>query len=174
MRLPRCPLFIQIRISISQSGTVMLETPPMMELDRFREFEDLGFEVLIHTPYHVTLNRIGLHIDFWPTADKWMTFGQTRLGNQPDLIKAVESGDLKMPETARQAQCSRCDSEIWWVKTSRGKNMPVNRDGGGHFNCGEKKPRKVRVRRPSRPNKGSVVVEATPIDDIARVRELLP
>ncbi len=36
-------------------------------------------------------------------------------------------------EPPRAASCRSCNAEIWWVKTRRDKNMPVNPDDSPHF-----------------------------------------
>ena len=39
----------------------------------------------------------------------------------------------EIPKGTPQARCRSCEAPIWWVKTERGKNMPVNADGTSHF-----------------------------------------
>ena len=36
-------------------------------------------------------------------------------------------------EPPRAATCRSCNATIWWVKTRRDKNMPVNPDDTSHF-----------------------------------------
>ena len=54
-----------------------------------------------------------------------------------------ESGEwvYEVPTNKKSSKCRSCQGEIWWVKTKKGKNVPVNKDGVCHFDtCTEKRP----------------------------------
>jgi hypothetical protein len=40
---------------------------------------------------------------------------------------------FKIPRGTEPSQCRSCKSEIFWIKTKKGKNMPTNPDGTSHF-----------------------------------------
>ena len=38
-----------------------------------------------------------------------------------------------IPEGTKESVCRSCDAKVFWIKTARGKNMPVDPDGHSHF-----------------------------------------
>lgn len=43
---------------------------------------------------------------------------------------------FEIPEGTEPARCRGCKAVIFWIKTERGRNMPVDPDGTSHFaNC---------------------------------------
>jgi hypothetical protein len=40
---------------------------------------------------------------------------------------------FEIPKDTPAALCRGCKATIYWIKTSKGKNMPVNPDGTSHF-----------------------------------------
>lgn len=40
---------------------------------------------------------------------------------------------FEIPKGTGSSKCRGCQEFIWWIKTSSGKNMPVNADGTSHF-----------------------------------------
>lgn len=38
-----------------------------------------------------------------------------------------------IPKGTPVAKCRSCGASIQWIKTTKGKNMPVNADGTSHF-----------------------------------------
>lgn len=39
----------------------------------------------------------------------------------------------EIPAGTDAAKCRGCHAVIYWIKTPKGKNMPVDRDGRSHF-----------------------------------------
>ncbi len=47
---------------------------------------------------------------------------------------------FEIPQDAKKSNCRSCDATVYWIKTAKGKNMPVNPDGSSHFgNCPDAK-----------------------------------
>ena len=47
----------------------------------------------------------------------------------------------EVPTHKKASKCRSCQAEIWWVKSKKGKNVPVNKDGVCHYEtCTEKRP----------------------------------
>ena len=47
---------------------------------------------------------------------------------------------FEIPADSKKANCRSCDATIYWIKTAKGNNMPVNPDGSSHFgNCPDSK-----------------------------------
>lgn len=88
---------------------------------------------------HVVITSDKLHISLWPTSTdaddrpKWMVFGKTFHAAPSTMAAAYRDGRLKMPLEAKQAKCRSCDADIWWMKTSNGKNIPLDVNGTAHF-----------------------------------------
>lgn len=52
----------------------------------------------------------------------------------------------EVPTHKKASKCRSCQAEIWWVKSKKGKNVPVNADGICHYEtCTEKRPAPVQT-----------------------------
>ena len=71
------------------------------------------------------------------------SFGSTKFGDEaPAQRYQNDKGEWlwKIPEGKRASSCNKCKQEIFWVKSKKGKNVPVDKSGVCHFDtCPEKK-----------------------------------
>jgi hypothetical protein len=70
---------------------------------------------------------------------------QVASGGDEAPAKRYQNADgewvYEVPTHKKASKCRSCQGEIWWVKTKKGKNVPVNKDGVCHFDtCTERKP----------------------------------
>lgn len=108
----------------------------MTEQDVIREFAALGFVHRIENEgKHWIFSHPDMHLGFWPSSGKWYAFGKHFKATPAQVISAYKAGRFKMPPGSAdsQAKCRSCGADIWWVETSGGKNMPIDRDGNSHF-----------------------------------------
>ena len=57
----------------------------------------------------------------------WTTV-QARLSE----LERASTSQQPMPDDARHAQCRRCGAGIWWVRSHRGRWIPLEADGDSH------------------------------------------
>ena len=94
--------------------------------------ERAGFTVTHHNnDRHWVLRGRGLRVDYWPTRNKFQVFGKVFRASVQDFIQAVHEGQYTRPDNS--SRCKRCGDPIQWVKTARGKWMPLDQDGGAHM-----------------------------------------
>jgi hypothetical protein len=75
---------------------------------------------------------------------------QVASGGDEAPAKRYQNADgewvYEVPTHKKASKCRSCQGEIWWVKTKKGKNVPVNKDGVCHFDtCSEKREAPVAV-----------------------------
>ena len=94
--------------------------------------ERAGFAVTEHNGgKHWVLRGRGLKADFWPTVSKFQVFGKVFHASVSDFIQAAHEGRYTRPNNV--SRCKRCGDPICWIKTARGKWMPLDQDGGAHM-----------------------------------------
>ncbi len=96
-------------------------------------FERAGFEVLIHTPYHYQLKRHDALVDWWPTKNKFMAFGQVFKSTPQRLVEGINSGAIAMPADTRPVNCRRCGRPVFLVRSKKASWFPVEANGINHI-----------------------------------------
>lgn len=108
-------------------------------------FEEAGFDVEWHNEgRHFKAISDEVVISGWPNmltwqgcGCKWMVYGKVFPATPERVLEFFEAGRFQMPDEAEEATCRNCGETIWWIVTSKGKNMPLDSDGEAHFNlCG--------------------------------------
>ena len=95
--------------------------------------ERAGFAVSQHNGgKHWVLKGRGIRADYWPSSNKFQVFGKVFQASVQDFISAATAGEYAKPDKPA-AHCSQCNAPIYWVKTRKGKWMPLDVDGGPHF-----------------------------------------
>ncbi len=95
--------------------------------------ERAGFAVSQHNGgKHWVLKGCGLRADYWPTVGKFQVFGKVFQASVEDFIAAATVGRYTKPDTP-PSRYKRCNAPIYWVRTHKGKWMPLDVDGGSHF-----------------------------------------
>lgn len=81
---------------------------------------------------HWIISGRGLRLHHWPTSGRWMAYGRVWRSSAGAVVRALDAGRIRMPDDARQARCRRCEAEIWWRRSDRGRWMPLDADGDSH------------------------------------------
>lgn len=104
-------------------------------------FERCDFKVTLRNmDTHVIFDHTNgkLQIAYWPTTGTWMAWGRTWKRSTPEqVIEAFRVGRLWMPtELVHRVQlCKHCHKTMYWAKTTKGNNVPLNEDGSIHRGC---------------------------------------
>lgn len=100
-----------------------------------KKFQHAGIKVTIqrdsrHWKLHAPNGAI---VGFWPNTGTCWAFGKSFKPSIDNLINALTAGRIAMPSKAQEAHCRSCDATIYWIKTDKGKNMPLDTSGEPHW-----------------------------------------
>jgi hypothetical protein len=82
---------------------------------------------------HWIITGRGLRIQYWPTRRKWRAFGRGWQSSAETVVRAIEKGRIRMPDEAQASSCKRCGTAVFWLKSARGKWIPLEPDGDSHI-----------------------------------------
>jgi hypothetical protein len=91
-----------------------------------------GFQIDKRDDYWI-FSGSGLSFKHWPKTETWMVFGRTFQATPKAINGATAANKFTMPANASAAKCRKCNADIWWSKTRRGKWIPLESDGCSHF-----------------------------------------
>lgn len=102
--------------------------------DDAAELATAGLTVARHNAgRHWIISGRGVRLHHWPSSAKWQAFGRVWRSSVEAVIRDIRQGRICMPKAARKAKCRECDAGIWWLKSHKGRWIPLEADGDTHM-----------------------------------------
>ena len=95
-------------------------------------FERQGFNVFHHSPFHYQIKRDGILMDYWPTTNRVMIFGEVFRASPERLVEKLNNGSLKIPASAKLVNCKNCGRSVFFARGKKGRRFPVELNGINH------------------------------------------